>query len=224
MTTLGWTCHTRAAPSSDMFNLGSSYFHVALTTVRHLLNSSLFRCDENLMIGPSLFSFWAVCDFAVRHSMRVVLFSLLSSIKFVVKYCCWQILLCVEVSALLLRGSVVVVVRKDKNVVVTNTLNYSAAALFHLFHHFYQLYHFKPRRRSNQLRARNSQRRTFRVVVGAEIEMSMGWGVGTGCPLSRWGEVRGGCHAHLIFRFQKDGFWWNLSGLIDLLLVSDKSG
>ena len=37
MTTLGWTCHTRAAPSCDMFNLGSSYFHVALTTVRHLL-------------------------------------------------------------------------------------------------------------------------------------------------------------------------------------------
>ena len=40
MTTLGWTCHTRAAPSSDMFNLGSSYFHVALTTVRHLLTVS----------------------------------------------------------------------------------------------------------------------------------------------------------------------------------------
>ena len=38
MTTLGWTCRTRAAPSCDMFNLGSSYFHVALTTVRHLLN------------------------------------------------------------------------------------------------------------------------------------------------------------------------------------------
>ena len=42
MTTLGWTCHTRAAPSSDMFNLGSSYFHVALTTVRHLLNVNSF--------------------------------------------------------------------------------------------------------------------------------------------------------------------------------------
>jgi len=39
MTTLGWTCPTRAAPSCDMFNLGSSYFHVALTTVRHLLNA-----------------------------------------------------------------------------------------------------------------------------------------------------------------------------------------
>ena len=37
-TTLGWTCHTRAAPSCDMFNLGSSYFHVPLTTVHHLLN------------------------------------------------------------------------------------------------------------------------------------------------------------------------------------------
>jgi len=35
------TCHTRAAPSCDMFNLGSSYFHVALTTVRHLLNVAL---------------------------------------------------------------------------------------------------------------------------------------------------------------------------------------
>ena len=39
MTTLGWTCHTRAAPSCDMFSLGSSYFHVALTTVRHLLTA-----------------------------------------------------------------------------------------------------------------------------------------------------------------------------------------
>jgi len=38
MTTLGWKCHTRAAPSCDIFNLGSSYFHVPLTTVRHLLN------------------------------------------------------------------------------------------------------------------------------------------------------------------------------------------
>ena len=38
-TTLGSTCHTRAAPSCDMFNLGSSYFHVSLTTVRHLLNA-----------------------------------------------------------------------------------------------------------------------------------------------------------------------------------------
>ena len=32
------TKHTRAAPSCAMFNLGSSYFHVPLTTVRHLLN------------------------------------------------------------------------------------------------------------------------------------------------------------------------------------------
>jgi len=31
----------RAAPSCDMFNLGSSYFHVPLTTVRHLLNVTL---------------------------------------------------------------------------------------------------------------------------------------------------------------------------------------
>ena len=38
MTTLGWTCHTRAAPLCDMFKLESSYFHVPLTTVRHLLN------------------------------------------------------------------------------------------------------------------------------------------------------------------------------------------
>ena len=168
---------------------------------------------------------WLAHHFLVSEPFATLRLGILCELfKFVVKYSCWQILLCVEVSALLLRGSVVVVVRKDKNVVVTNTLNYSAAALFHLFYHFYKLYHFKPRRRSNQLRARNSQRRTFRVVVGAEIEMSMGWGVGTGCPLSRWGEVRGGCHAHLIFRFQKNGFWWNLSGLIDLLLVSDKSG
>ena len=31
-----------AAPSCDMFNLGSSYFHVPLTTVRHLLNVVYF--------------------------------------------------------------------------------------------------------------------------------------------------------------------------------------
>jgi len=31
--------HTRAQPSCDMFNLGSSYFHVALTTVCHVLSS-----------------------------------------------------------------------------------------------------------------------------------------------------------------------------------------
>jgi len=37
MTTLGWKCHTRAAPSCDIFNLSSSYFHVPLTTMRHLL-------------------------------------------------------------------------------------------------------------------------------------------------------------------------------------------
>ena len=35
------TCHTRAAPSCDIFNLGSSYFHVPLTTVRHPLNVTL---------------------------------------------------------------------------------------------------------------------------------------------------------------------------------------
>ena len=40
-TTLGWRCHTRAQPECDMFNLGSSYFHVPLTTVRHLLNVTL---------------------------------------------------------------------------------------------------------------------------------------------------------------------------------------
>ena len=28
----------QAAPSCDIFNVGSSYFHVPLTTVRHLLN------------------------------------------------------------------------------------------------------------------------------------------------------------------------------------------
>ena len=36
-TSLSWRCHTRAAPSCDMFNRGSSYFHVPLTTVCHLL-------------------------------------------------------------------------------------------------------------------------------------------------------------------------------------------
>ena len=28
LNSLGWTCHTQAEPSCDMFNLGSSYFHV----------------------------------------------------------------------------------------------------------------------------------------------------------------------------------------------------
>ena len=37
MTTIGWKCHIRAAPSCDIFNLWSSYFHVPHTTVRHLL-------------------------------------------------------------------------------------------------------------------------------------------------------------------------------------------
>jgi len=50
MTTLGWTCHTRAAPSCDMFNLGSSYFHVALTTVRHLLNVLVFNDFEGIIM------------------------------------------------------------------------------------------------------------------------------------------------------------------------------
>ena len=82
-------------------------------------DSSLFRGHENLMIGPSLFSFWALCDFAVKHSMRVVSFSLFSSIKFIVKdslltniAVCWG-------ECIVARGSVVVVVRKDQNVVVT---------------------------------------------------------------------------------------------------------
>ena len=46
MTSLGWRCHTRAAPSCDMFNLGSSYFRVPHTTVRHLLNVawSVYLC------------------------------------------------------------------------------------------------------------------------------------------------------------------------------------
>ena len=37
---------TRAQPECDMFNRGSSYFHVPLTTVRHLLNVtwSWLRC------------------------------------------------------------------------------------------------------------------------------------------------------------------------------------
>ena len=39
-TTLGRRCQTRAAPSCDMFNLGSSYLHVLLTTLRHLLKCS----------------------------------------------------------------------------------------------------------------------------------------------------------------------------------------
>ena len=36
--TLGWKCHTWAAPLCDIFNLWSSYFHVPLTTLHHLLN------------------------------------------------------------------------------------------------------------------------------------------------------------------------------------------
>ena len=40
---VGWKCHSRAAPSCDIFNLGSSYFHVPLTTVRRLLNVRVRR-------------------------------------------------------------------------------------------------------------------------------------------------------------------------------------
>ena len=50
MTTRGRTCHTRAQPECDMFNLGSSYFHVARTTVRHLLNVT--HCDTHPFNGP----------------------------------------------------------------------------------------------------------------------------------------------------------------------------
>ena len=39
-------CHTEAAPSCDIFKLGSSYFHVPLTTVRHLLNITLLAWVE----------------------------------------------------------------------------------------------------------------------------------------------------------------------------------
>ena len=60
MTTLGWTCHTRAAPSSDMFNLGSSYFHVALTTVRHLLTVwNLVSRSQCSVCAPRQFSDWS---------------------------------------------------------------------------------------------------------------------------------------------------------------------
>jgi len=40
---VGWKCHSRAAPSCDIFNLGSSYFHVPLTMVRRLLNVRVRR-------------------------------------------------------------------------------------------------------------------------------------------------------------------------------------
>jgi len=42
-------CLKRYAPSCDMFNLGSSYFHVALTTVRHLLTVTF--ADTPVIIG-----------------------------------------------------------------------------------------------------------------------------------------------------------------------------
>jgi len=66
MTTLGWTCHTRAAPSSDMFNLGSSYFHVALTTVRHLL--TVGRWDWCSLADNNNYSAMPCVDILIQSS------------------------------------------------------------------------------------------------------------------------------------------------------------
>jgi len=56
MTTRGWKCHTRAAPWCDIFNLASSYFHVPLTTVRHLLtvHTAAMCCNDviDVLAGP----------------------------------------------------------------------------------------------------------------------------------------------------------------------------
>ena len=58
-TSLGWRCLTRAAPTCDMFNLWSSYFHILLTAVRHLLNVTLTSvhnlCTVVLVLWLSLY-------------------------------------------------------------------------------------------------------------------------------------------------------------------------
>ena len=78
MTTLGWTCHTRAAPSCDMFNLGSSYFHVALTTVRHLLNgmnAALHSASPNPVLVPLKWQWqvsWYSWPFSVKDFFLVL--------------------------------------------------------------------------------------------------------------------------------------------------------
>ena len=72
------------------------------------------------MIGPSLSSFWAIASCFV-----FIIFEYQTHRKrlFLDKYCFGY---CVDLFALLVRVSVVVVVRKDHNVVIRNTLNYSA--------------------------------------------------------------------------------------------------
>ena len=66
MTTRGWKCHTRAAPWCDIFNLASSYFHVPLTTVRHLLtvHTAAMCCNDviDVLAGPlKRHLAWLIC-------------------------------------------------------------------------------------------------------------------------------------------------------------------
>ena len=67
MTTGGWKCHTRAAPSCDIFNLGSSYFHVPLTTVRHVL--TVISRTELAMCAMASLSHWT--SISLYSTMRV---------------------------------------------------------------------------------------------------------------------------------------------------------
>ena len=56
--------HSRSrAPSCDIFNLGSSYFHVPLTTVRHLLNVYTIT----LIVLYSLFLFLRFVLLGLEH-------------------------------------------------------------------------------------------------------------------------------------------------------------
>jgi len=84
MTTLAWTCHTRAAPSCDMFNLGSSYFHVALTTVRHLLNANFVR------YSTSSFPFISRHRQIDLHKQKVLQLTTSTFIVHALSSCMWQ--------------------------------------------------------------------------------------------------------------------------------------
>ena len=72
MTTRGWTCHTRAQPECDIFNRGSSYFHVSRTNVCHMFcrmtNKISYKMAASLRVLPTK---WLCGSFA--HKMAAFL-------------------------------------------------------------------------------------------------------------------------------------------------------
>ena len=65
MTTRGWTCHTRAQPECDIFNQGTSYFHVPRSTVCHMFclmtNKISYKMVAYLRVLPTRWRlFWEI--------------------------------------------------------------------------------------------------------------------------------------------------------------------